>query len=58
MTANQFKTLLDERELSYSRVSKEIGVSPSTLGKYLRGERKELNKSKYYRLCMFLNLDY
>jgi transcriptional regulator with XRE-family HTH domain len=58
MTANQFKSILDNRGLSYSAVSKEIGVSPSTLTKFLRNDLKQLRKSKYYRLCMYLNIPF
>jgi transcriptional regulator with XRE-family HTH domain len=58
MTANEFKSILDSRGLRYSVVSREIGVSPSTLTKYLKNDIKQLRKSKYYRLCMYLNIPY
>jgi transcriptional regulator with XRE-family HTH domain len=58
MTATEFKSILDSRGLSYNAVSREIGVSPSTLTKFLRNDLKQLRKSKYYRLCIYLNIPY
>ncbi|WP_214480988.1 helix-turn-helix transcriptional regulator [Bacillus sp. SM2101] len=56
MTGWQFKDLLKQQGYTNAYVAKEIGVSASTLGRFLNGE-VELNKSKYYRLCSFLGLD-
>lgn len=57
MTGRQFKRIIEQQGLSQRSVAREIGVSPSTLGKFLNGDLKELRKSKYYRLCKLLGVD-
>lgn len=56
-TASQFKSLIEQQNLTQRFVAREIGLSYEYLNSYLNGHQNYLQKSKYYRLCQLLGVD-
>ncbi|MFJ7680320.1 helix-turn-helix domain-containing protein [Peribacillus sp. NPDC097198] len=57
MTGAQCKKIIKSMGFTQSYVARSIGLDPNSLGRYLNG-KAELNRSKYYRLLMLLEIDW
>lgn len=57
LNAKQIKEVIKQKGYTQKTIATEIGVNPSVISNFLNG-RSSINKSKYYRLCDLLGIEY
>lgn len=54
--AERMKTIIDERGVTYSFISRKTGISVDSISKSMAGKRK-LPADELVKMCLLLNVD-